>query len=385
MPRTDDFFRNPQSAASAIKTKIVVNYFKPWARIMANVVRSEPDPRLLYLDLFSGPGKFENGTPSTPLQILQHAIATPDLCKMLVPLFNDEDAELIGQLRRNIAALPGIEKLKHQPRLRAGEVDRALVERLRDIGKIPTFSFVDPFGYRGLSLKLVDVLVKGWGSDLILFFSFNSINRALGNPLMKKHVDALFGDSRAKELGEAVKTAHAAQREELLIEKFIEAVNDHGYGFVIPYVFEQDNKDRTSHYLIFISKNKRGFGIMKRVMYTVSEERNQGVARFGYVRSVSKKRTPLLALLNTPLDDLGEQVCEEFAGARATWRQLSDQYDDRYPRNPFVDKNWRTVMLRLEEAGRVFPDIPRDKRLKRNGESTFSDRILVRIPPKEKK
>lgn len=385
MPATDEFFTNPQSAASAIKTRIVVNYFKPWARIMANAVRNEASPRLLYLDLFSGPGMFDDGTPSTPLQILQHAIATPDLCRMLVPLFNDGSPKHIEQLRKNIAALPGIENLKHQPRLRSGDVDRALVERLRGIGKIPTFSFVDPFGYKGLTLELVDALVKGWGSDLILFFSFNSVNRALSNPLMKEHVAALFGAKRAEELREAIKTAHAEKREEILIEKFIEAVNDLGYDFVIPYVFEQDDRDRTSHYLIFISKNKRGFGIMKGVMYSLSEERNQGVARFGYVRAVSRKRTPLLALLNTPLNDLCDQVCDEFAGGRATWKQLSDRYDDRYPRNPFVDKNWRNVMLKLEEAGRITPDTPRDKRPKRNGEPTFSDKIMVSIPRKEKK
>ncbi len=124
---------------------------------------------------------------------------------------------------------------------------------------------------------------------------------------------------------------------------------------------------------------------MKSVMYAVSEERNQGMAHFGYVRAVSKKRTPLLALLNQPLNDLGDQVCDEFAGIRGTWKQLSDQYNDRYPRNPFVDQNWRTLMLDLEAAGRIIPATPRDMRPKRNGQPTFSDKISVRIPQKEKK
>ncbi len=118
---------------------------------------------------------------------------------MLVPLFNDSDGKSIEQLRTNIKALPGIDKLKYQPRLRAGEVDEKLIERLRSIGKMPTFSFVDPFGYKGLTLDLVDALLKGWGSDLILFFSFNSINRALTNPAVKEHVDALFGPKRAED------------------------------------------------------------------------------------------------------------------------------------------------------------------------------------------
>ena len=39
LSNSDDFFHNQQTAASAIKTKIVVDYFIQWARIMANVVR----------------------------------------------------------------------------------------------------------------------------------------------------------------------------------------------------------------------------------------------------------------------------------------------------------------------------------------------------------
>jgi hypothetical protein len=51
-------------------------------------------------------------------------------------------------------------------------------------------------------------------------------------------------------------------------------------------------------------------------MYALSEDKTQGVARFGLVRAVSKKRTPLLALLNTLLDDFADQLCDDFAGKK---------------------------------------------------------------------
>jgi three-Cys-motif partner protein len=379
---TDDFFHNEQTAASAIKTKIVVDYFIQWARIVANVVRKNPTPSLRYVDLFAGPGRFGDGAPSTPLLIVEHAIKTPDLCSWLTCHFNDVDPDHIEKLKKNIKALPSIEKLTNQPRVRVGEIDEKLVAAFAKRNQAPSFSFIDPFGYKGLSLKLVEALVGGWGSDIVLFFSYDSINRALTNKHVTEHVDALFGKKRADELRAAAKeVATSPEREELLIEKFIEAVNeDLGYDFVIPYVFEKEKKDRTSHYLIFISKDKRGFSIMKEIMYAQSDDRTQGVARFGYVREVSRKRTPLLALMNTPLEDFKKQLCEEFAGQNADRKTLRDQFDTLHPRNLFVEKNWRDALSQLEVEGKVTCVPPRSERRVQKGEFTFGPNTVVAFP-----
>jgi three-Cys-motif partner protein len=97
---------------------------------------------------------------------------------MLVALFNDKDPERVKVLRTNVVAPAGIDSLKHKPRFRTGEVDEELLGRLRKSSAIPAFSFIDPFGYRGLTLELVDVLMQGWGRDMVLFF-FLSIGSTL--------------------------------------------------------------------------------------------------------------------------------------------------------------------------------------------------------------
>ena len=179
----------------------------------------------------------------------------------------------------------------------------------------------------------------------------------------------------------ANEVATSFKREELVIEKFIEAVNEEiGYDFVIPYVIEKEKKDRTSHYLIFISKNKRGFSIMKEIMYAQSDDRTQGVARFGYVREVSKKRTPLLALMNAPLEDFKKQLCDELAGQKAERKTLRDRFDTMHPRNPFVEKNWREALSQLEVEGRVTCVPPRTERKMQKGEVTFGPNTVVAFP-----
>lgn len=382
---TDNFFTSPQRVASAIKIRIVVEYFKRWASILYGVVKTNNPPRLRYVDLFAGPGMID-GLKSTPLLILEHVISKPELSGCVGALLNDLESDHIRQLRDNLKDLPDYETLKFPPRLRTGPVDEKLVEIFAKSNNVPSFSFIDPFGYTGLTLPLVRALVSGFGSDMVLFFSFDSINRAISNDLVKEHMDALFGLKRAERLREIVKDMRSNEREEVLIEAFIEAVTeDLGYEYVIPYVFEKEDKDRTSHYLIFVSKRDRGFKIMKEIMYKESLDRTQGVAKMGCVRQISAQKTPLLHLMNTPLSDLGRKLCADYAGRSLSRKALRDDYDKFYPRNLFVEKNWRSVLSELENERKITCEPPSSERRVQKGEVTFGENTVVTFPAKEKK
>lgn len=290
------------------------------------------------------------------------------------------------ELGKNLKELEGYDTLKYPPRLRTGPVDEKLVSMFAKSNNIPAFSFIDPFGYTGLTLPLVQALVSGFGSDMVLFFSFNSINRAVSNDLVKEHMEALFGPKRAEQLRQVVKGMRSDEREEVLIEAFIEAVTeDLGYEYVIPYVFEKEDKDRTSHYLIFVSKRDRGFKIMKEIMYKESQDKTQGVAKFGYVRQVSAQKTPLLHLMNTPLSDFGKKLCVDYAGRSLSRNVLREDYDKYNPRNLFVEKNWRDVLSELEQEGKITCKPPRSERRVQKGEVTFGENTVVTFPAKEKK
>jgi three-Cys-motif partner protein len=382
---TDKFFTSPQRATTAIKTKIVVEYFKRWASILWGVVKTNRPPRLRYVDLFAGPGKID-GVNSTPLLIMEHVISKPELCECVGALLNDEDACYIEQLRKNLKELPGYEKLKWPPQIRPGPVDEKLVEMFARSNNVPAFSFIDPWGYAGVTLSLLQALVSGFGSDMVLFFSYDSINRALSNDRVKERVDALFGPERAERLRHVVKGMRSDEREEVLIEAFIEAViADLGCKYVIPYVFEKADKDRTSHYLIFISKHDLGFNIMKEIMYKESQDKTQGIAKFGYVRQVSAEKTPLLHLMNTPLSDFGRQLCADYAGRSLSRKALREDYDKFDPRNLFVDRNWRDVLSELETEGKITCVPPRNERKVQKGEVTFSKNTVVTFPQKGRK
>jgi three-Cys-motif partner protein len=63
---------------------------------------------IAYIDLFSGPGRYKDGSKSTPLLILERAIADPDMSQMLVTLFNDKDSNNTQSLQQAIESIPDI-------------------------------------------------------------------------------------------------------------------------------------------------------------------------------------------------------------------------------------------------------------------------------------
>src|SRR5215813_9425424 len=119
-----------RSARSEVKTEIVRKYFSAWARIMANQVRKKGGDRVGYADLFSGRGRYEDGSKSTPLLIVEGAIRDSKIRDMLVCLFNDEDKENADALAAEIARLDGVGFLKHQPIVDNRKIDDRLAEHL---------------------------------------------------------------------------------------------------------------------------------------------------------------------------------------------------------------------------------------------------------------
>jgi three-Cys-motif partner protein len=172
---SENFF-DEQSEQSQIKAEIVSKYFWSWAKVIIGQQKRHGGDRIAYIDLFAGPGRYESGAVSTPLLILQKAIEEPDFCERLVAIFNDKDENNTRSLEECINKLPGIKKLKHEPRIRTGEVGAEIVADFEKMNMIPTFFFIDPFGYKGLSLRLINSVLQNWGCDCVFFFNYNRVS-----------------------------------------------------------------------------------------------------------------------------------------------------------------------------------------------------------------
>ena len=370
-------FFDDQKEQSFVKSAIVSKYFWAWAKVITSVQNKydKPDKRIAYIDLFAGPGRYEDNTKSTPLLVLEKAIDEPEMAKRLVTFFNDQNQKNVQSLEKEIKELPGIEKLKHKPVVENTEIDSAIADQFKKMNLVPTLLFVDPWGYKGLSLNLIDSVLKNWGCDCIFFFNYNRINMGLNNEVVREHMNALFGKQRANELRLKLSSLSPHERELTIVEELGQAFQTMGYKFVLPFRFRNDQGTRTSHHLIFISKDFVGYNIMKGIMANASSSSTQGVASFEY--NPPDKRMSLLFELTRPIDDLAEMLLNEFSGQSLT---LDDFYKSHSVNKPYTERNYKDVLLQLEADNKIKTYPPASDRRK----GTFSNKVKIIFPTKLK-
>jgi three-Cys-motif partner protein len=374
---TQDFFEETLDQ-SKVKSEIVVEYFFRWAVIISGKLDSDPRSQgspIGYVDLFAGPGRYQSGAMSTPLLVLQTAIADPSFSQRLITIFNDADEKHVKTLQKAIESFPGIEKLAYPPEIWNEEVGTGIAKTFEETHTIPLLAFIDPWGYKGLSLGLVAAFLKDWGCECIFFFNYNRINAGLTNPLVEMHMAALFGDVGLAQLQKKLQGLTPDQREPFILGALIDALQAHGHRFVSPFCFKREDGVRTSHYLIFVSKHFKGYDIMKSIMGKHSSDQRQGVPTFTYVPPPTQQQLRLLDF-SRPLDDLREMLLAGYAGRTLT---LPTLYEEHSPGRPYLMRNYTAVLAALEQAKEISV-----KRPPRGRKGFFGKATLITFPVRQR-
>ena len=350
---------------SQVKSAIVSKYFVSWARVMINSQNkniSGSNHRIAYIDLFAGPGRFNDGTDSTPLKILKTAVQDDVIRNRLVSVFNDKDRSNTISLQKAIEEIPGINTLKYPPKVLTSVVDQEIVEVFNGIGLVPTLLFVDPWGYKGLTRSLIYSVVKDWGCDCVFFFNYNRINMGLNNSVLKSHMAALFGESEVEMLSSSLKTLDPEEREKTILDSICKSLRSLGLRYMLPFRFKDAYGSRTSHFLVLVSKHFKGYEIMKDIMAKHSSYETEGVATFEYS---PHKQLPLFSL-TSPIDELGKMLLAEYAGKTLTMQQIYKLHSvDR----PFTKSNYKKALLLLESREQI--------KTTPHKSGTFADKVKV--------
>ena len=375
--QNSSFFEESKES-SLVKTRIVEKYFGAWADVI--IGRENRINKIGFVDFFAGPGQFADGSKSTPLLVLERAIDSEKIRDRLISVFNDANMDYKKSLEDSIKLIQGIDTLKYKPVVKNYVMgDQDIVVQILDCVKgIPSLYFLDPWGYKGLSLQLIRTSVKNWGSDCIFFFNYNRINRDINNPLVEERINLIFGRERTEKLRRIIEPMTPLERELTIVEEICQAVRTECGEYVLPFCFKKEDGKRSSHHLIFVTKNKTGYKIMKEIMAKESSDAEQGVPSFEYTSATEKQL--LLFGYSRPLDDLAEILLEEFAGKTMTRQQIFDQHNvgTRY-----ISDNYKEILIKLEVEGIIQTNPPANERPKRKGEITFSEtNVKVTFPPK---
>lgn len=344
---TDQFFES-QSEQSRVKAKIVSDYFIRWSKVMVNNVKkydSYATDKIIYLDLYSGPGSYDDGSFSTPILILNYALADADMRDHLLCIFNDADEESIKKLENKVVGLPNICDLKYAPKFFQGQVDSSIENWLKNTRMPPTLLFADPFGYKGVTLELINSVLKDFGGESIFFFNYNRTQSAIKNSKVEGHMDALFGKQRADKLRE-LENGTGDQKEEEIINALVDALTEKYGRYYCLFRFPSLKKDMTSHYLVYVTKGALGYEYMQDVMYKNSDYIDSfGIASFKCEPSVS----PQLSFFN-PLQDLAAKLSRDFKGSK---KILNSFWLEHSVGSRFIRKNYVEAVKLLGDQGLV--------------------------------
>lgn len=368
----DDFFLH-QTEASRIKAEIVAKYFVAWARVLTGHFARRGRPfQLGYLDLFAGPGVYSEGRArSTPILVLEAALQNPVLRRSLTSIFNEADESHLAQLKTNISQISGIEQLEHGPQFFAERASEGHVRLVRLMKNIPTLFFVDPWGYKGISLRLLHEAVQGFGCDVIFFFNYRRVRAAIFNDTFGPLMNDMFGESRACSLREDLAKLPLAARETRTIEEIRSALAELGAEYIRHHRFTEESGE-TSHYLFYLSKNPKGHRIMGDIMAPHSSKSPGGVPSFSHTPPPSQfSFAEFEAPRKDPIRELADSLSEQFAGQTLSVHAVFARHSKKS--SGYVFRNYQQALRRLEDAGRITADPPAAVRRK----GTLGEKVVI--------
>jgi len=194
----DEFFQRPQAAA-VLKHGVLRRY----STVFATMAGTRTG-RVVYFDAFAGQGRYDDGSPGSPLLAMRTAATTAGWGRQVECLFAEADPAKAALLGSALAA-EAPEGFRYQvwPGDAATHVDRALGVA----GNDPMLTFLDPFGTALDYSSLTDKLLRRPSSsptEVLLNLNLEMVSRIggiLDSGAPRPHdaktlarLDAFFGD-----------------------------------------------------------------------------------------------------------------------------------------------------------------------------------------------
>jgi three-Cys-motif partner protein len=319
------------------KHTILRTYLDAWFPIMSRY------PRVVFLDGFAGPGRYENGEPGSPIVALESAMThKAKLSKELAFLFVEERNDRADHLAKEIEKLKCPSNFKTEVKCGVfAPTLRTILDDLakRDLKLAPTFAMIDPFGFAGIPYDLMKRLLENPSCELFVSFMVDSINRWLRHPdkEIRTHIHEAFGSDEPfrliEEAGDRVMALTELYRERLgTIARFVRS-------------FElRDKNDRVVYHLFFASKNSRGHHKMKEAMWKVDP-----LGDFSFSDATNPQQ--LVFFQSSYQEVLKAGLRRQFANAKNI---LINKVEAHVIDNTaFLPKHMREVLPLLEEEGRI--------------------------------
>lgn len=330
-----------------VKHILLGKYLAAWIPIIGKW-----NPKICYFDGFAGRGEYLDGTLGSPIIALKVADKAANyfgklLC-ILIEKEEDNYKNLEAVLQReksNIKNWNKIEIIKENDEF--SNVIEGIFNHLEKEKSvlIPSFFFVDPFGFSGIPFEVVKKILSNSKTEVFFTFMVRDIARFIEHPQLRDTFNVLFGIEEWKE------AIQQSSREKALIELYRKQLHETaGVKYSLCFRVSESEKLKTLYYLIHATNNFKGHSIMKSIMFNQSA--HGSFAYLGPKDIPERAQTRLFDIHD--IEQLKKYLLEKFKGETITYDEIQEKVcHPWYSEPPFIDKHFRQALKELEGKDKI--------------------------------
>ncbi len=349
------------------KHEILCRYLGAWFAILGSKF-----PGINYIDGFAGPGKYKGGEEGSPILALKIAASHRVVSKFKEVSFTfvEKDKDRVDYLQKEVDNISIPIPANFQIDIRDDEFESVLCEILDDLDKqemvlAPTFAFIDPFGFSGLSYSLIERILANPRSEVFINFMADAVNRWVtddGNKAQKRIIE-LFG---TEEVVEIIKTSrNRIQSLKALYQSQLKKI-----AKFVRYFKMYNSKNRIIYVLFFAGNNRLGHIKMKKAFWKVDP--SSGVK---FSDATNPDQPTLFDLNEDHSVELADVITNQFAGQTIACEDIRLFVEDE---TIYIKTHMDSALGYLEQESQIsVEEFKRDgsKRRKNN----FHDDVIVKF------
>lgn len=343
------------------KHEILKYYLDPWTRKLGSSAR-----KLRVFDCFAGRGRYvdrgntspiklENisadaEVPGSPLIILdllvERSSKLPDVeCVFIED--NDENHHELQNVLKNVEKLPS--NIEYTTKNESFQ--NTIFQLITETGgwNIPTFFFIDPFGFKDLDYSTITKIGASQGFEILITLMAKELIRWQDVDAHQESFRILYGTDNWKDELESFEPEHWDDKE---VEYYCSRLEENGPNETVAYLVTRKESREMIYYLVFGTNHIDGLKIMRDSM------QHCGTGRFAYApkrKGFDRDQTSLFSATKRSRDErIKTLLLNIFEGREISFDKLiavCTRGEQKY--SEFREKHYRSALKELEEEGIV--------------------------------
>lgn len=338
----------PLKQHTQAKHMLLRKYLVAWYPILTS---SGKHKRIFYLDGFAGPGVYTGGQLGSPIIALDTLVNNATFREnpgiQFTFFFIEDNVRRYKNLkmqidrfwRRTVGGKPKNVIVKSYNEEFTSAAKRVCQYFQIHHKPVPTFAFIDPFGWAGVQMSIIRSLLASDKCEVLFNFMYDSVNRFVTGDTLSSQFDALFGTENQN--FSELRTLDPQERKRYLLNLYKTQLKN-AVGFKYVKSFDLYRSGGAMNSLVFGTNSITGLKVMKDAMWKIDPD--SGVCFTGFIGDQMRLH------FGPSMDTLQELLTTNFAGQVVSIEQIEKFVLEC---TDFTASHYKSQLKSLEREGLI--------------------------------